>query len=112
MTLSDLTEREREVAELVAKGLSYAAIGRQLVNLRIRGKEGVSGTVKQTVVRIASRIASDDLALCARDALDHSRAGTCRGKRIPNDTLRLGDNVKASKVPDCAALWLSQRRLD
>ncbi len=61
MTLNDLTEREREVAELVAQGLSCGQIGKRLVNLRVRGKEGVTGaTVKQTIVRIADRIGPDD----------------------------------------------------
>ncbi len=60
MTLNDLTEREREVAELVAQGLSCSQIGRQLVNLRVRGKEGIAGSsVRQAIARIATRIGPD-----------------------------------------------------
>ena len=60
MRLSDLTPREREVAELVATGLTCQQIARRLPNLRSRrGGTITAETVQNHVERIAERIGGE-----------------------------------------------------
>lgn len=61
ITLDSLSPRQREIAKLVAEGLSYSEVARRLLSKRsIRGGTIRPRTVRAHVAQIAARIDGTD----------------------------------------------------